>query len=312
MKYQALGKTGLNVSSLSFGASSLGGVFRTVDERDAIRAVHTALELGINYIDVAPAYGATLSETVLGKALPGVPRDQYYLSTKVGKYTAAEAYGADTFDYSEKTIRKSLDESSQRLGVDYFDIIHLHDIEYNDGEHTEWALGEGVETLQALKQEGRIGNVGFGMYPMALWRRVIAEGYLDAGLIHNHYCLNDTQLLELLPQAKEKGIGLVNASPFASGLLTERGPADWHPADAEERAIFARAARFCADRGQNISHLALQFSCQHPDIATTMFSSANPDSVRRNVNGCMEPYDPELLAGVQDILAPVANKEWDY
>ncbi len=308
MKYQALGKTGLNVSSLSFGASALGGVFRTVDEGDAIRAVHTALELGINYIDVAPAYGATLSETVLGKALAGVPRDQYYLSTKVGKDTAAGGYGTDTFDYSEKTIRKSLDESGQRLGVDYFDIIHLHDIEYNNGEHTEWALGEGVETLQALKQEGRIGNVSFGMYPMALWRRVIAEGHLDAGLIHNHYCLNDTQLLELLPLAKEKGIGLINASPFASGLLTERGPADWHPADIGERAIVARAARFCADRGQNISRLALQFSCQHPDIATTMFSSANAESVRRNVHDCMEPYDPDLVAEVQDILTPVANK----
>jgi aryl-alcohol dehydrogenase-like predicted oxidoreductase len=128
MQYNPLGNTGLNVSRLSFGASSLGGVFRPVDETQAIRAVHAALDLGINYFDVAPAYGATRSETVLGKALRGVPRDRYYLSTK---------------DYSRQRIRASLDESAGRLGVDYFDIIHIHDIEYQGRRHTEWALAEG-------------------------------------------------------------------------------------------------------------------------------------------------------------------------
>jgi len=311
MNYNLFGKTGLKISNLSFGASSLGGVFREVDEGEAIKAVHVALELGINFIDVAPAYGATRSETVLGKALKGIPRDQYYLSTKVGKYTAPGSYGDDTFDYSESGIRRSVDESSERIGVEYFEILHIHDIEYNNQEHTEWALDEGVRTLQALKQEGRIGAVSFGFYPIALWKRVINEIEIDACLIHNHYCLNDTQLLELLPTIKDKEIGLISASPFACGLLTQRGAADWHPAGPEERAVFARAATHCAEKGADISRLALQFSCQNPDIPTTMFSSANPESVRRNVECSLEPFDPELLKEVQDILAPVANREWD-
>ena len=312
MIYRALGKTGLHVSTLSFGASSLGGVFREVEEKDAITTVHVALELGINYIDVAPAYGATRSETVLGKALRGIPRDQYYLSTKVGKTTAPGAYGADSFNYSEAAIRHSLDASARRLGVDYFDIVHLHDMEYNHRQHTEWALTEGVQTLRALKAEGRIGFVGFGMYPIDLWKRVIEEDLLDVGLTHNHYCLNDTQLMELIPKAGAKGIGLINASPFASGLLTNRGPADWHPAPAAERAIFARAAAYCTEQGENISRLALQFACQNEDIATTMFSSASPDSVRRNVAWSADALDPRLLQEVQAILSPVMNKEWDY
>ena len=127
----------MKVSRLSFGASSLAGVFRTVDENEAIKAVHVALECGINYFDVAPAYGGTVAETVLGKALRGVPRDRYYLSTKVGKYTKPGTYGEDTLDYSRARIRESLNESAERLGTDYFDLIHIHDIEYQERKHTE-------------------------------------------------------------------------------------------------------------------------------------------------------------------------------
>lgn len=139
MKTNPLGRTRLEVSRLSFGASSLGGVFRPVDEDEAVRAVHAALDCGINYIDVAPAYGGTRAETVLGRALRGIPRARYFLSTKVGKYTNPDAYGDDTLDYSRERIRTSLDESTRRLGVSYFDIVHLHDIEYRDRRHTEWA-----------------------------------------------------------------------------------------------------------------------------------------------------------------------------
>ena len=310
MNTRPLGRTGLQVSMLSFGASSLGGVFHAVDETDAIRAVHTALDLGINYFDVAPAYGGTRSETVLGKALHGIPRDRYYLSTKIGKYTNPEKYGDDTLDYSRERTRRSIEESAARLGTDYFDIIHIHDIEYEDRRHTEWALNEGFEAVSELKQEGRIGAASFGIYPMDLWQRILTTLPVDAGLVHNHYSLHDTRMLDLLPLALEKGIGLINASPFGSGLLTERGPADWHPANAEQRAIFKQAAEHCIAQGTNISKLALQFSSQHPDIPTTMFSSASADSVKRNVAWAAEPYDPALVAQVRQILKPITHIDW--
>ncbi|HEX4022085.1 MAG TPA: aldo/keto reductase [Acidobacteriaceae bacterium] len=312
MQYNLLGKTGLNVSRLSFGASSLGGVFHPVEESEAIAAVHAALDLGINYFDVAPAYGGTLSETVLGKALRGISRDRYFLSTKVGKYTEPGSYGSDRLDYSRARIRASLDESAGRLGVDYFDIIHIHDIEYQDRKHTEWAFTEGYDAVQELKREGRIGNVSFGIYPMDLWKRIFASVEIDAALIHNHYCLNDTQLLDLLPIARQKGIGIVNGSPFASGLLTDRGAPAWHPANAEDQGRFRAAAEFCKSQGTSISQLALQFSSQNPEIPTTMFSTANPQSVRRNIASYDEPYDKNLVAEVQKILEPVLNKEWSY
>ncbi len=312
MKHNPLGKTGLNVSRLSFGASALGGVYGPVDEAKGIQSVHTALDLGINYFDVAPAYGGTVAETVLGKALKGIPRDRYYLSTKVGKYTQLGCYGEDTLDYSRARIRASLDESARRLGTDYFDLIHLHDFEYQQRRHTEWALSEGVRTLLELKQEGRIGNVSFGIYPMDLWQRIFSTLPADAGLVHNHYTLSDTRALELLPLAKQRGIGIINGSPFASGLLSGRKAPEWHPASEADRQLFRDAAALCNLHGVPISKLALQFSSQNPDFPTTLFSSARPESVQLNVQWHEEPFDPELLTAVQHIFTPVINKQWDY
>jgi aryl-alcohol dehydrogenase-like predicted oxidoreductase len=283
-----------------------------VDEAEAIAAVHAALDCGINYFDVAPAYGGTRSETVLGKALRGIPRDRYFLSTKVGKYTDPSSYGNDTLDYSRARIRASLNESTGRLGVDYFDIIHIHDIEYQDRKHTEWALTEGYDAVRELKREGRIGNVSFGIYPMDLWKRIFASLDIDAALVHNHHCLNDTQLLDLLPLGKEKGIGIVNGSPFASGLLTDRGAPPWHPASPEDQSLFRAVARFCQSHGTSIGRLALQFSSQNPEIPTTLFSSSKPETVIRNVESHKEPCDMTLVAEVRKILEPVLNKEWSY
>ncbi len=312
MQYNLLGSTGMNVSRISFGASSLSAVFHSVNESEAIKAVHSAFDAGINYFDVAPAYGGTVSETVLGKALKGIPRNRYFLSTKVGKYTNPNNYGRDVLDYSAKKIYQSLEESAARLGTDYFDIIHIHDIEYQNRNHTEWALTEGLDTVHQLKKEGRIGAVSFGIYPIDLWQRIIKDYEIDAALVHNHYCLNDNSLLQLLPAAKQKGIGLINASPFGSGLLTDRGPAEWHPANEQERAIFLQAAALCKEYETSITKLAMQFSSQHAAIPTTMFSSSNPRSVLKNIQWSEEPLDKELLIKVQQVLSPMMNKQWDY
>lgn len=310
MKQNRLGKTDLMVSALSFGASSLGGVFHDVDEREGIATVHAALEAGITYFDVAPAYGATRSETVLGKALKGIDRSRYRLSTKVGKYTAPGTYGSDTLDYSRHRIRRSLDESASRLGTDYFDVIYIHDIEYQNRKHTEWALAEGFSAVQELKREGRVGGVGFGIYPIDLWQRILNELSVDAVLVHNHYCLNDDRLLSLLPLAKKHDVGIVNASPYASGLLTDRGPADWHPASPDDRAVFKAAADFCRNEGTSISKLAFQFASQNQDIPTTMFSTANRVSLERSLKWFDEAYDPVLMDKVTQLLLPVQNKDW--
>lgn len=312
MDVRALGNTGQLVSAVSFGASSLGGVFRTVDAAEAVAAVRTALDLGITYVDVAPAYGGGRAEEVLGRALKGVPRASYTLSTKVGKATEPGAYGRDRFDFSRAGILASLGGSLERLGVEYLDIVYLHDFDYEGRVHADRALDEGVQTLLDLKAEGRIGAIGAGIYAMDLWKRALIEAPLDVILTHNHYTLADIRLVELLPLAATKGVGVINASPFASGLLTGRRAPAWHPVTPEEFAPFRRAAAFCELHGTSLPRVAMQFASRHPDVATTMFSSASPESVRRSVLWAQEPVDPELVAGVQRVLEPVMNRQWVY
>jgi len=312
MRYTVLGKAGFEVSSLSLGASALGGVFGEVDEARCIETVHTALDHGINYIDVSPAYGATRAEVMLGRALRGVDRARYRLSTKVGKTMPGGPMKPSVFDFRREAILRSLDESRARIGVEYFDIIHLHDIEYEGGRHIDIALGEGLETLLELKAAGAIGAVSVGTYPIDLCRRIIENYPVDTILVHNHYQLKDTLLEDLIPVAAERNVGLINASPFAMGLLGDREPPAWHPANADERALFARARDFCRERGTSLSKLALQFATQHPGIPTTLFSTSRPEAVLQNIAWHEEPCPRDLVAEVQAILAPVLNRDWDF
>lgn len=301
MQYRPLGHTGLNVSVLSFGASSLGGVFRSTDDSESIRAVHTALDLGINFIDVSPYYGATRAETVLGRALADVKRDRYYLATKVGQYSEGE------FDFSAARVTRSLDESCQRLGVDYIDLLQCHDIEFAD---LNQIVHETLPALVKLREAGRIGHIGITGLPLKIFPAVIDRappGAVETILSFCRYELNDTALASLIPYLQQKGVGIINASPTGMGLLTERGVPSWHPAPKAMLDVSRRAVAYCKAVGADIVKLAVQFCVAHPAIATTLVGSANPENIRRNVQYVDEPIDFELMAEVLAILRPIHN-----
>ena len=306
MKYRTLGQTGMNVSSLSFGASSLGSMFREINENEGIRAVYDAVDAGINYIDVSPFYGITRAETVLGKALRGIPRDSYYLATKAGRY------GVDEFDFSEKRILESCDESLRRLNVEYLDVLQLHDIEYQGGRHLEQALTEGFGALELLKERGKTRFIGVTAYPIEVLLQAMERVELDTILCHNHYTLCDTLLTDLVAPARKRGVGLVSASPLGTGLLTSRGAAEWHPIDAEQRAAIVRAAEFCVRNGVQIEKLAIQFSLSNNEIPTTLVSTASPERIVKNVAWVDEKPDSELIEIVREMLKPVRNRDWDF
>jgi L-galactose dehydrogenase len=304
MQYRPLGRSGLKVSALSFGASSLGGAFRTIDEGEGIKAVHAALDLGINFIDTSPFYGVTKSETILGKALRGIPRDRYFLGTKVGQYDHG------VFDFSAARVRRSLDESCARLGVDYIDVLQCHDVEFVG---LDQIVEETLPTLVQLRQAGRIGAVGLTGLPLKVFPAVIDRvpaGTVDVILSFCHYELNDTTLLSLLPYFAERGIGVINAAPTGMGLLSERPAPSWHPASAEIIAGCRRAAEFCRARGVDIVKLAVQFAVAHPGIATTVVGTASPDNMRKNVAYAEEPIDAALLAEVLAVLRPIQDHNY--
>jgi len=301
MKRRPLGRTGLNVSILSFGASSLGGVFRATDDAESIRTVHTALDLGLNFIDVSPYYGATRAEAVLGRALRGVARDRYYLATKVGQY------GEGEFDFSAARVTRSLDESCARLGVDYIDLLQCHDIEF---AALDQIVEETIPALLTLRRAGRIGHVGITGLPLRIFPAVldrVPAGDVATVLSFCRYELNDTALESLLPYFAGKGVGVINASPTGMGLLTPRGVPAWHPAPPAMVAGARRAVEYCQSVGADIVKLAIQFAVAHPGIATTLVSSANPDNIRRNIAYASEPVDPALLTRVRELLRPIHN-----
>ncbi len=305
MKYRTLGRTGFNVSILSYGGSSLGSVFRKIDEKEGIDTVHNAFDSGINYFDCSPFYGLTEAERIMGRALEGIPREEYYLSTKAGRF------GWNEFDFSFDRIIRSAEESMKRLKVDYLDILNLHDIEYNDGFYLEQALNEGIPALQKLKEQGKIRFFGIATYPVPLIRRLIDSHDMDTVMNHNSFSLNDTRLLELLPLVKEKNIGLINAAPLSSGLLSARGVASWHPASEEDKAIIDKAVEYCKEQGTSIEKLAVQFSVSREDIPTTLISTANRERIRMNAGYVDDSLDWELVDQVRKILKPILNKDWD-
>ena len=313
MIYNELGKTGLRLSNLSFGASSLGGVFHSVREEEAIRAVHTAIEGGINFIDVSPYYGHYKAETVLGKALREILRDKYYLSTKVGRYGKD---GVNTWDYSAKRATESVFESMKRLNVDYIDLINVHDIEFQaamDGG-LQKVVDETLPALVRLREKGVVGHVGItDLQPENLkWVVEHSEpGMVESILNFCHYSLNDTLLTDYLDFFEEHGVGVINASPLSMGLLSGRGAPDWHPAPASLKEACARAAAYCSEQGYPIEKLAVQFSTSlNPRIATTLFSSANPANVQRNIGYTDEPLDERLAAEVQAIIGNQMSVRW--
>ena len=307
MEYREIGKTGMKVSALSFGASSLGGVFRLVKKAEAIEAVHTAVGNGINFIDVSPYYGHLKAEIVLGKALKGIGKTKYYLSTKVGRYGRD---GNNFWDYSAKRSVESVYESMERLHQDYIDLINVHDIEFAD---LDQICQETLPALVELRNKGIVKHIGITNLTLRHFKYVIdhvPSGTVEAVLSFCHYCLNDDSLSDYFSYFQKHDIGIINASPFSMGLLTERGVPEWHPAPKPLVAVCGKAVDYCKSKGKSIEQLAIKFAISNQAIATTLFSTANPKNVLKNIAWSEAALDLELLNEVQKILEPRFRDTW--
>ena len=303
----------MRVSNLGFGASSLGGVFHDIREAEGIEAVHVAVDNGINFIDVSPYYGHLKAEIVLGKALKEIPRDKYYLSTKVGRYGRD---GKNFWDYSAERVTASVYESMERLNIDYIDLINVHDVEFQGDlpGGLQKVVDETLPALVKLREKGVVGHVGItDLQPENLkWVIEHSEpGTVESVLSFCHYCLNDEMLLDYLDFFEQQGVGIINASPFSMGLLSQRGAPDWHPAPEALKEACRKATEYCDRQGYPIDKLAIQYSTAlNPRIATTLFSSANPKNVLKNIGYVNEPFDAQLAQKVQEIIGDQMRVRW--
>ena len=300
----------MKISNLSFGASSLGSVFRDTNEKESFEAVEAAIDGGINFIDVSPYYGHYKAETVLGKALRNIPRDKYFLSTKVGRYGKD---GVNTWDYSARRVTDSVYESMERLGIDFIDLINVHDIEFQAAlpGGLQKVVDETLPALFELRNKGVVGHVGITDLQLENLKWVVerCEG-VESILNFCHYTLNDDALTDYLDFFEQHTVGIINASPLSMGLLSQRGVPAWHPAPKALVEACQKAAEHCKAKGYPIEKLAVQYSVSNPRIASTLFSSANPDNVRRNIQWANEEPDWDLVKEVKDIIGDQQRVTW--
>ena len=301
MQRKQLGQTDLDVSVLGFGAAPLGGEYGTIDPAEAERAVHYALGQGINFFDTAPYYGRTVSEERLGKALEG-RRNEVLIATKCARY------GLDDFDFSAKRVEESIDESLKRLRTDHVDLYQIHDIEFGD---LRQVIEEAIPAARKVQQAGKARYIGITGLQLKALREAAGAAPVDTILSYARYNLMARDLDDLItPFAQENGIGLINASPLHLRILTPMGAPEWHPAEPEVKDIGRKVVELCDARGKPTPKVALRFCLDHPYISTTLVGLATVEQVRQNLEILHETSDPELLAEIEALVAPVLNRIW--
>ena len=301
MKTRRLGNTDLDLSVVSFGASSLGAEFRSVDVNEALSAVPAAIDCGMNFIDTSPYYGRGIGEVLLGIALKDIPREKYFLGTKLGRYHV------NHFDFSAQRVKESVDVSLHRLGTDHLDIMLCHDIEFIDRQQI---VDETLPALREIQRQGKVRYIGVSGYPMSNLTFILDQTDLDVVLSYNHYTLQNTMFDDMVPYLKEKGVGIMNAAPFSARLLTNAPLPEWHKATPFVRETCEKAAAHCTAAGIDIAQLALQFSIANEEMTTCITGSANQARIRQWAEWAEIPLDETLVAEVQDILKPIHN--WFY
>jgi L-galactose dehydrogenase len=303
--HRPFGKTDLLVSGIGFGTAPLGNVYGDITDTECIRAVHHAVERGINFFDTAPRYGDTLAETRLGMALRG-KRDQVIVATKAGHY---DGQNGQEFDFSPAGIRQSLEGSLRRLQTETVDLFQLHDIEF---EAIDTIVNESLPTLHRLKEEGKVRYIGITGYPLHMLKAVAERVPVDSIQSYCHYNLLNTTLTDsLLPFVKQHRIGMINSSLLHMGMLTQQGAPKWHPAPDEVHDAAARLREFALEHHADLAQLALQFAFANREIDVACVGIRSVDEVDQNLALFDSPGDLDLLARIQPLLEPSMNVNWE-
>lgn len=307
MRYNVLGSTGLRVSHMAFGGGALGGrfLYGEYDEAEAIATVHEALKQGINYIDTAPWYGQGRSEELLGKALKDIPRNAYYIATKVGRY---ETDPRKMFDFSRDKTLESVDHSLKLLGLDYVDIIQVHDIEF--APSLDIVVNETLPALQSVVEAGKARFIGVTGYPVSVLKEAIERSNtkVDTVLSYTRDTLIDDTFKKFLPFFQSKGLGIINAAGVAMGLLTNAGPSEWHPAPDSLKKVCAAAGQYCKERGVELGRLAQHYTMAQPGIATNLVGMNSQEVLRSNLDNLNNGLSDLEMQVLQEINTQFFDK----
>ncbi|MBI2576935.1 aldo/keto reductase [Candidatus Woesearchaeota archaeon] len=305
MKYVTLGKTGLTVSRIGFGGVSLGGQYGPHSREQNRAAVKKAFELGVTLFDTSPYYGVppTRAEVELGNALQGIPRKDFTLSTKTGRF------GDEWFDFSGERVRGSVYESMSRLKVDYLDIVFIHDYEFEP--EPQRILDETIPALVELKKAGAIGHIGISGFPLKIFPFILGQTeQISVVLTYAQHTLQNDSVRGLLPYLNQQRVGIIGGSPTGLGLLTPHGPRPWHPATEEIKARCAALRGHFGIEGKDLAELAMQYAFSIDGIHTILMGTNDIGEVERNIAAFDKPIDSASLEKALEILKPVHNLSW--
>lgn len=315
LRQRTIPKTSVKLTELGFGASVIGNLYRETPPQDAAAAIRAAWDAGIRYFDTAPHYGLGLSEHRLGEALAGRPREEFALSSKVGRLLVPneEPRGTDTegfavpdtlrrqWDFSRDGVLRSLEDTLARTGLDRLDLVYLHDPD----DHWQQASREAVPTLAELRDQGVVGAIGAGMNQSAMLARFLRETDVDVVMLAGRYTLLDQSALDdVLPAAAELGKAVVAVGVFNSGLLSRDRPApglkyDYQDASPELVNRARRLAEVCEDHGTTLPAAAIAFPLTHPAVVNVTLGMRSADQVARNVDLYGKPVPEELWAALR-------------
>ncbi|CAK1541819.1 unnamed protein product [Leptosia nina] len=311
MQYNDLGATGLKVSHVSFGGAAFSSIYGDFDDRKSIELIHECLKRGVNYLETGPWYGQGSSERTIGKALKSVPRDSYYIGSKVGRY---EKDVAKMFDFSAERTEAGVDNTLRLLGLDYVDIIQVHDVTFAPNEAV--VLKETLPTLERAVRDGKARYIGIADYDIDLMKEIIEESEVKISTVLSYAksTLFDNRLQNYTGYFKEKGIGVINAAATGMGLLTNRGPQPWHPASDDVKAICRRASEYCKQRDVELARIATWFTLNQPGIDTNICGFVDvkqmSDTLDLSIGGLTEK-EKRVLDEVQVKFFDKVTLHWD-
>jgi aryl-alcohol dehydrogenase-like predicted oxidoreductase len=304
MEQSSIGTTGVELTRMGLGCGPFGDMWAPVPDEQAEATVRAAYSCGVRFFDVAPLYGAGKAERRLGLGLQGLQRDTVTVSTKVGRVLQDDdGTIRPTFEYTADAVRRSLEGSHQRLGLDRFDIVHVHDPERN----IDAALAGAFPTLRAMQAAGEIGAVSCGTNFSEPLVRFIREGVVDCVLISGQWTLLDqTALDELLPLAHERGVAVIAASVFNSGILADPD-ADaafvnfkYRPPTPEITERVRRIRTICEAHGVSLQTAAAQFPLTHPAVVTVLLGCRSAKEVAANAANLAVSIPPSLWTDLAD------------
>ena len=313
LPFRVHARTGVRLTELCLGGAPLGNLYAAVSDEDARATVDAAWAGGVRAFDTAPHYGLGLSERRLGAALAGRPREEYVVSTKVGRLLVEDPSGNDrrddegfdvpathrrVWDFSRDGVRRSLEASLIRLGLDRVDVVYLHDPD----RHWRQAVEEGYPALADLRNQGVVRAVGVGMNQTAMPARFIRETDLDLVMVAGRYSLLDRSAAdELLPLALQRGVGVVVAAPYNSGLLATAAPRedatyDYRPVPPQLAARARHLAETTRAAGVPLPVAAIRFPLRHPAVVSVAVGCRTGQEAREAVDRVTSPVPEPLWA----------------